>query len=64
MAIEDLKPIQRYDLSVYESGMFGSSLDIEKDNTGEWCKWEDVEKVMEELIDLRECVDNVLGCQS
>jgi len=48
MAIEDLKPIQRYEIEA-ESSMFGSNLDICKDKDGEWCKWEDVAKVLDEV---------------
>ena len=45
MAIEYFEPIQRYDI---EDSVFCDNgyLLITEDDKGEWCKWEDVEKVI------------------
>lgn len=48
MAIEDLKPIQRYEINI--GGTDGDEyIESEPDKDGEWCKWSDVEKVLDEV---------------
>lgn len=67
MSIEDLKPIQRYEFLREDEDYF---VRMVEDKDGEYCKWEDVEKVLDEvnkqLLDhLKDVLDSIAdnrGC--
>jgi len=57
MAIEDLKPIQRYETQVCGSCHDDEPMGEHPD--GAWCRWEDVEKVLDEVN--KQLLDHLTG---
>lgn len=49
MAIEDLKPIQRYEFEDDPSYKNEYHEILMPNKDGEWCKWEDVDKAWDEV---------------